>query len=286
MDKYREKIALRGTVDCPFQHYLLKRERPNVTLTHSHWHPEYEILYMKSGKIEIKSDKQSFPLSPREIAFISPSRLHSITTLQESSNYYAFVFSLELVTLPQTHFFQKEMIEPLANGTLQLPNVLRTDDPNYNAVASALDDIVNSGTLDPRRKQTIFSSIIRIFMAMFDRLEPCNIYAKHQSNETVKTVLAYLTQHFSESINLQQIADHVHLHPNYLCSLFKDFTGRTVFQHLTGIRIDNAAQLLKTEPIPINEVASRCGFESASFFSKKFKEIMGMSPVEYRHLKR
>ena len=49
MDKYREKIALRGTVDCPFQHYLLKRERPNVTLTHSHWHPEYEILYMKSG---------------------------------------------------------------------------------------------------------------------------------------------------------------------------------------------------------------------------------------------
>ena len=128
--------------------------------------------------------------------------------------------------------------------------------------------------------------MVKIFVTMSDRLSPCKTSAKQQSHETVKQTLAYLSQHYAEHLTLQQIAHHVHLHPNYLCSLFKDFTGHTVFHHLIGIRIENASQILKNESMSINDTAMACGFESASFFSKKFKEYMGCSPKEYRQQNR
>ena len=90
-----------------------------------------------------------------------------------------------------------------------------------------------------------------------------------------------MQDHLSEHLTLTDIADYVHLHPNYLCTLFKNYTGQTVFENLTQIRIHHAANLLRLEAIPISQVATECGFESVSFFTQKFKQLIGMTPKKY-----
>jgi transcriptional regulator GlxA family with amidase domain len=54
------------------------------------------------------------------------------------------------------------------------------------------------------------------------------------------------------------------------------------FQQLTRIRLENAAELLSKEGLSVCQAANLCGFESVSFFSRKFKQIMGRSPREYK----
>ena len=280
MDKLREKITMRGTVDCPFAQYFQTCVTSNVILTEAHWHPEYEILYVKTEMIELKSDKQTYLIASGDVAFIQPGRIHSIKGINPNSCYYAFVFSLELLTLPQSHFFQKEIIEPIKTGTHQFPHTLSSCDSANDFVSKALDQLILCSKSAPNRKHIVFSSIMQIFLHMSALLQPC-CDLNHHSNQTIKQALLFMTEHYSEHITLQQISTYVHLHPNYLCALFKDYTGQTAFQHLNRIRIEKAADLLKSQTLSVSEAASRCGFESTGFFSKKFKEHIGISPKEY-----
>ena len=74
----------------------------------------------------------------------------------------------------------------------------------------------------------------------------------------------------------------MHLHPNYVCAVFKKATGISFFEHLSRYRINRAARFLRSTKDPVNEIAERCGFHSASFFCRKFAQYYGMSPSAYR----
>ena len=280
MEHYRERIPARGTSDCPFSQYHLHLSHPGSVFAHTHWHPEAEILYMKTGLVEVRCDKLVFSLSPGQIAFISPGTLHAIYALEADSSYDAFVFSFDLLSLPPTHFFQKELVTPLRSGTHKLPCILQQEDLPYASVRDALEHICQCPPSSPQRKRIVFTSMVQVFTAMMDMLQVCSVTSYHKSNVVLKQCLQFMQAHYSERITLQQIADHVHLHPNYLCSMFKDYTGQTVFQQLILIRIEKAAALLQ-QKCSVAEAASACGFDNTGYFAKKFKAVMGCGPKEY-----
>ena len=93
--------------------------------------------------------------------------------------------------------------------------------------------------------------------------------------------MRYLHNHHSVKISIPEAAEYCHLHPNYLSTVFKQYTGKSVVEYLTEIRIESAQRLLK-EDIPISQVAERSGFRSECQFYKKFKEYTGMTPMTYR----
>ncbi len=101
-------------------------------------------------------------------------------------------------------------------------------------------------------------------------------------NETVKPCMRYLHNYYREKITLEKLAAHVHLHPNYLCALFKEHMGEKTFDYLTRLRVETAASTLRRENIPVSKLAEQTGFPSESFFYQKFKQYMGMSPKAYR----
>lgn len=64
--------------------------------------------------------------------------------------------------------------------------------------------------------------------------------------------------------------------------LFKNDMGISPSKYLLEFRIERACVLLETSNCPINQIAQYTGFNSETYFSRKFKEIMGTSPKEYR----
>lgn len=281
MERFREKILTRGTADCPFSQYHLQLAKEDAVFAPTHWHPECEILFMKRGLAEIRCDKLTFALSPGQIAFIPPGALHAVHALQANSMYDAFVFSFDLLNLPSAHFFQKELIVPLKAGTHRFPYVLEPGQPHYGVVSDALTRICHCPPDSPKRKRIIFVSMVQVFGQMMDTLVPRERSAIQKGNSTLKQCLQYMQEHCDEHITLGQIAGQVHLHPNYLCAMFKDLTGQTVFQHLLQIRVEKAAELLRARTHSVAEAASVCGFDNTGYFAKKFKELMGCSPKEY-----
>ena len=67
-----------------------------------------------------------------------------------------------------------------------------------------------------------------------------------------------------------------------LCRNFKQSTGRSIFNCLLEIRIDFAYKLLVNSDFSIIQVAYESGFRNISHFNHKFKEMSGLSPLEYR----
>ena len=100
--------------------------------------------------------------------------------------------------------------------------------------------------------------------------------------DAIRKCLKYMSDHDKEKITLEQLAELVHLHPNYLCTVFKKYTGKTIFDHLTRQRLRRATRKLRSTRRPVQQIAESCGFPSVSFFNRKFQEIYGYTPSQYR----
>lgn len=102
-------------------------------------------------------------------------------------------------------------------------------------------------------------------------------------NETVKSLIAYMEEHYSEPVSLEDLSRHVNRSRSYISDLFKREMQQTVMQYLTCLRVSQARILLIEFPERrVWEIGRACGFESPSYFGKIFKRIVGVTPEEYR----
>jgi len=69
-----------------------------------------------------------------------------------------------------------------------------------------------------------------------------------------------------------------------VCHTFKTVTGATIFDYLNFIRVRHAAERLREKDSSILEIATACGFSSATYFNRVFKSFFGCSPSVYRKM--
>lgn len=96
--------------------------------------------------------------------------------------------------------------------------------------------------------------------------------------------LQYIDANFGSALTLRAIADHVGVHPEHLRKTVREATGRTVATWLSRRRLAEARRLLVTTHAPIAEVAYRCGYRDAGYFSRHFGQICGQQPRVWRAL--
>ncbi len=101
-------------------------------------------------------------------------------------------------------------------------------------------------------------------------------------DERVTQAMAYIGEHFGESVTLEAVARSVGLSESRLAHLFRAQTGQTVLEHLEGVRLRHARELLEWTGQPVGTIAERCGFASAFYFSTRFRKATGMSPTGFR----
>lgn len=98
----------------------------------------------------------------------------------------------------------------------------------------------------------------------------------------LEKVRRYIDVNYHRQLSLEQLAKISGLSKNYLCVLFKEYSGRTIFNYIIERRIQNAIiQLLSTRKKVI-AIATDCGFNDLSYFNRSFKKIIGQSPSNYR----
>jgi AraC-like DNA-binding protein len=92
----------------------------------------------------------------------------------------------------------------------------------------------------------------------------------------------FIRAHASEPMRLRDVAEHVHVSPNYFSRFFKNRTSIGFSEFLARIRVENAKDLLANPVLLITEVADQAGFGSLSQFNRVFHRFAGCSPKEYR----
>ena len=118
------------------------------------------------------------------------------------------------------------------------------------------------------------------FMLILQRLLEMVLYDvdTYRFDSRIKAAIRYMTNNYAETISIVDVADEVHLTPNYLGILFKRETQITFRNYLNMIRLNQAEEMLRTGMGNITEVAQKCGFTDVYYFSRLFKKHKGFPP--------
>lgn len=125
-------------------------------------------------------------------------------------------------------------------------------------------------------------SLLRILTNVINSISRLIAENRKQYSLIVREVNTYLHENYNKNINLQSIAEHVHVNSSYLSRLFKKETGMSVIDTLNKLRIEKAKQLLMNPKNKIFEVASEVGIDDPTYFTHVFVKYAGISPKEYR----
>ncbi|BFT70674.1 response regulator [Paenibacillus sp. P36] len=104
----------------------------------------------------------------------------------------------------------------------------------------------------------------------------------NHSNYIVREVNKCIREHFNKQINLQFIAEYVHVNSSYLSRLYKRETGEALMDTLNKYRIDMAKRILKNSALKIFEVAQEVGIEDPAYFTHVFTKYAGVSPRAFK----
>ncbi len=98
----------------------------------------------------------------------------------------------------------------------------------------------------------------------------------------IDKAVEYIDNHYKEPLTLNIVADRLFLNSSYFCKIFKDETGESFTKYLINLRIQKAKELMADPTVKIYEVAEMVGYDDVQYFSKIFKGIQGITPMQYR----
>ena len=100
--------------------------------------------------------------------------------------------------------------------------------------------------------------------------------------DPVQRAKAYILANLSNDISVKDVAEHIHLNPEYFSKLFKKEMGENVKNYMLRIKVDAAKDMLENPNIPVSIVSLELGYSNFSHFTQMFKKHEGITPSEYR----
>ena len=100
-----------------------------------------------------------------------------------------------------------------------------------------------------------------------------------------KEVCTYVCAHMSEHHTIDQLAAQFQVSPTQLKKSFRNVYGDSIYSYVRTQKMLSAARLLQETDRTILDIAGECGYDNGSKFSKAFREVMGMTPREFRNHK-
>jgi len=128
--------------------------------------------------------------------------------------------------------------------------------------------------------QELLLLFVREFIVSPDYSGTDVIYERYRS--LMDDVIAYINDHFTEPLTLEDVCKISTLSRTYFCYLFKLMTQKTFVEYLTDLRIQEALKRLDNPSMSILDVSESLGFHDAAHFSRTFKKQVGVSPRNYR----
>lgn len=105
---------------------------------------------------------------------------------------------------------------------------------------------------------------------------------KGDTSFIIENVKRHILNHYNEKLTLLDIGKSVYLNPSYISDLFKKKTGENISDYILRIRIEKAKELMSKPEYKIYMVADAVGFTNEKYFSKVFKDTVGLTPNQYR----
>ncbi len=234
-----------------------------------HYHPHFEIYYMKDGQCRYFIDDRSYDVETGDIIFIPKGIIHR-------TNYLGQSHSRLLIN------FTEDYIPELIQDRIELSRfIYRSKEIAKHAEPLFMQIEQEYNHPDDFTKASLKCLTAQLFFLMLRH--PGNHEDATTGNELIDGIVKYIKQNYMGDIKLSGVARLKSVSPEHLSRTFKTCTGFGFNEYVTILRLRKAEEMIKTEPHKtISEIAYECGFNDGNYFSYKFKKMYGLSPIKAR----
>lgn len=247
-------------------------------------HDFWEFLYVDKGNVRVTAGEQTYDLSRGQIIFHAPGEFHAL-----SAN---GVVAPNLVVVsfpcasPAMDFFRGHITAVGAEERALLGRIVNESraifsttlsDPTTHAMARRETVPFGSEQLLAAALEELLIRLIR----QGDSIPALNQTPPRQTEDRTQQIIDYLELRLDQSLTIRQICQDNLIGRAQLERCFRDQTGGGVIDYFNRLKIDAARRMIREGRLNITQIASRLGFSSVHYFSRRFKAVTGMTPSEY-----
>ncbi len=253
--------------------------------THTHDFDELVFVFGGSGIHEI--DDERYPLIRGDVFVLRGNHVHGFdetNNLHLGMILYApdFFDSLrkEFSDLPgfQTLF----ILEPHYRKNHKFKAKLHLNSEQLNEVSRLLNIMKEEKKSERPGYQSVIDRMFGVLIVLVSRYYSETESPKPKALMRISSAISYMEKNYAQPVSVAFLAKHVYTAERTLRYLFKEITGLSPKNYLIRLRIKKAAEMMaKNNSIRVIDVSSKTGFDNSSYFSRKFKEIIGITPMNY-----
>ena len=243
------------------------------------------ILYVISGNADIFIETEHFELVPGSLFYCCSGNIYSMQS--DDLKMIALNFDLTQENNEHTEFYPRISI----SDDIKLPSIEweTIDDAefmnSYLFIANAddclesLKRILKEFSIQKMYYREKASALLKGLLVELYRY---SILGTQSSSTTVSQIMDYIKENFDKPLNNELLSSMSGYHEYHLNRLFMKHVGTSVHKYILNIRINEAKKLLLTTEQSLTYIAEKVGFNSNTHFSSYFKQVIGISPLEFR----
>lgn len=260
-------------------------------------HDTFDLIVMYSGLLHMRVGTETIDVGPQQILLLTPGVRHGSIRPCERTTVFGWI-----------HFHCDGEVTYSDRRVIQ-----RAAKPNKNKYyrKDAFPIVLPlRGTLEPAAHELLQADMRELEQVVVDRFQHAKRFRRLPMSEVTYQSLflrilgrvgevgteperqddlaalahRYLTDHFAMPLTVPQIAHVFSCDPAHLSRVLRERYGMSTLKLLTAIRVDAAKRLLVASDAPVGEIGRDVGFDTPSYFTKRFREATGMSPSEWREI--
>ncbi|MCG8490539.1 MAG: AraC family transcriptional regulator, partial [Sneathiellales bacterium] len=247
-----------------------------------HFHPEFELVYIEGANGTRHVGRHLSNFTKSDLVLIGSNIPH-----------LNFDYGIKTDYRKEVLHISASFKEKIFNEIEELMDVYELLGKSQHGIAfyGETKDLVGNQMKQLHRLNTFeqFLLILRILKLLAKSPHYELLHARPIVNNKAKKqqlrlqqIYSYIDEHYSQKIQLAEVAQSVNLGKEAFCRYFKNSTGSTFTNFLNQYRITQAKRLLLSGK-NISETCYECGFESLSYFNRTFKRISGENPSAYKN---
>lgn len=228
---------------------------------------DFYLIYLVSGKIEFLGADTVTPLTEGDLIIYPP----------KTSYKYRCIASNENVRFFWVHFTGSDAEKILKKyGLCLFPHVHKISINNH--IDARFKSLFDGFAINDSFRESDLASLLDRLLIEIGRV----LSTEGTGNGRLHKSVRYLNENFSESIKIPELAKMENMCMTTFNLHFKKYVGVTPTKYIIKLRMQLAVDLLLNSDLTIQEIASRCGYNDYNFFTKIFKNELGMPPTKYR----
>ena len=273
-----------GTLEFPCAGYISTHTNSPTDAIPWHWHEELEIIYLKKGTLKLQVPSNTYILNEGDCAIINSHIPHYIVAVC-SCELHSLVFNSSIISGNTSSAYYQKYMQPLLSCASFTCITFEAQHPDIAQYFCKAFEALRTDSFG--YEFTIREELSHICLYLYDYFSNQLFTAKHTQNIDnirIEKMIDFIHNHYAENITLVDIAEIADIGVRECLRCFKKTIGQSPIQYLLKYRLMQGASLLLTFPtLSISEIATNCGFDHPSYFSKTFKRYYFFSPKEYRY---